>query len=143
MVQLEREPENAYDKNAIRVVNMAGSKVGHVKAAEAAALAPLMDEACAERAVSVEATVPREPQNKYELGAVVVLFGRWRAAPRVAALLLRKHKLALRNGVCALPPGSVFKRAEEVAMLISVLTSSIEKGCSDRGWSPAEARRRA
>ena len=42
MVQLEREPENAYDKNAIRVVNMAGSKVGHVKAAEAAALAPLL-----------------------------------------------------------------------------------------------------
>jgi len=42
-VKLAREPENPYDRNAIRVENMLGEKVGHIRAGQAAALAPVMD----------------------------------------------------------------------------------------------------
>ncbi|CAI5971373.1 unnamed protein product [Closterium sp. NIES-65] len=43
MVRLIREPNNAYDRNAIRVDNIRGQKVGHVEAKMACHLAPLVD----------------------------------------------------------------------------------------------------
>ena len=43
MVILEREPHNPYDRNAIRVDNVAGEKVGHIARGVAAVLAPLID----------------------------------------------------------------------------------------------------
>ncbi|KAI0779816.1 SNF2 family N-terminal domain-containing protein [Fomes fomentarius] len=42
-VMLEREPQNQYDRNAIRVKNISGSQVGHVPRNAAAKLAPLID----------------------------------------------------------------------------------------------------
>jgi SWI/SNF-related matrix-associated actin-dependent regulator of chromatin subfamily A3 len=42
-VQLVREPHNPYDRNAVRVDNMHGQKVGHIKKEQAAMLAPVMD----------------------------------------------------------------------------------------------------
>ena len=42
-VQLIREPNNRYDRNAIRVSNIAGSQVGHIPKNVAARLAPLLD----------------------------------------------------------------------------------------------------
>lgn len=43
MVSLQREPNNPYDKNAIKVNNVNGNQVGHLKRNLAAALAFLMD----------------------------------------------------------------------------------------------------
>lgn len=43
MVSLQREPNNPYDKNAIKVNNVNGNQVGHLKRNLAAALASLMD----------------------------------------------------------------------------------------------------
>lgn len=43
MVSLQREPNNPYDKNAIKVNNVNGDQVGHLKRNLAAALAFLMD----------------------------------------------------------------------------------------------------
>ncbi len=43
MVKLVREPENMYDRNAIRVENIHGQKVGHLKREVAAQLAQLLD----------------------------------------------------------------------------------------------------
>lgn len=43
MVSLRREPTNRYDRNAIRVDNVFGQQVGHIKREQAAALAPLVD----------------------------------------------------------------------------------------------------
>ncbi|KAG2362277.1 SNF2 family N-terminal domain-containing protein [Suillus spraguei] len=42
-VRLVREPQNKYDRNAIEVKNIGGTKVGHVPKQTAAKLAPLMD----------------------------------------------------------------------------------------------------
>ncbi|CAI5494924.1 unnamed protein product [Closterium sp. Naga37s-1] len=43
MVRLIREPNNAHDRNAIRVDNIRGQEVGHVEAKMACHLAPLVD----------------------------------------------------------------------------------------------------
>ncbi|ORY75046.1 SNF2 family N-terminal domain-domain-containing protein [Leucosporidium creatinivorum] len=42
-VTLQREPQNPYDPNAIRAMNMSGVQVGHIPKTVAARLAPLMD----------------------------------------------------------------------------------------------------
>ncbi|KAG2342905.1 hypothetical protein BDR05DRAFT_963717 [Suillus weaverae] len=42
-VRLVREPQNQYDRNAIEVKNIGGSKVGHVPKQTAAKLSPLLD----------------------------------------------------------------------------------------------------
>jgi SWI/SNF-related matrix-associated actin-dependent regulator of chromatin subfamily A3 len=42
-VHLVREPDNPFDRNAIRVDNMRLEKVGHIKATFAKTLAPMMD----------------------------------------------------------------------------------------------------
>lgn len=54
-VQLLREPNNPYDKNAIRVDNNRGIKVGHIKATAAVALAPIMDTL---EKVKMDGTIP-------------------------------------------------------------------------------------
>ena len=43
MVSLHREPKNKYDKNALRVDNVFGQQVGHIKREQAAVLASLID----------------------------------------------------------------------------------------------------
>jgi SWI/SNF-related matrix-associated actin-dependent regulator of chromatin subfamily A3 len=57
-VTLVREPHNPYDRNAIRVDNLTGQKVGHIKATTAKLLAPLMD-GSDRLGVRVEGTIPR------------------------------------------------------------------------------------
>lgn len=43
MVSLTREPHNPYDRNAVRVDNVYGIQVGHIKRELARALADVMD----------------------------------------------------------------------------------------------------
>ena len=43
MVSLRREPHNRYDFNAIRVDNVLGQQVGHIKKEQAAVLASIVD----------------------------------------------------------------------------------------------------
>eukprot|EP00536_Pseudo-nitzschia_multiseries_P013974 jgi/Psemu1/327386/estExt_fgenesh1_pg.C_6390001 len=68
-VNIVREPHNPYDGNAIRVDNMQGEKVGHIKRQLAAILAPLMDRYCCNSnnarnesspTLSIVGTIPRE-----------------------------------------------------------------------------------
>ncbi|KAL7426073.1 hypothetical protein ACHAXH_000525, partial [Discostella pseudostelligera] len=62
-VNLIREPNNPYDKNAIRVENLHGEKVGHIKATMAKHLATVMDR---QRVIRIQGTIPREG-NEYTL----------------------------------------------------------------------------
>jgi len=93
MAGLVREPSNPYDKNAIRVENLGGTKVGHIKRAQAAALAPLLDERSA-AAPRAEISIPREPTNMYEVLAVLKVVGLPAHAPAIEAHL-RTHNLQL------------------------------------------------
>jgi len=43
MVNLVREPMNRYDPNAVKVTNVAGQQVGHIKRNLAKALAFILD----------------------------------------------------------------------------------------------------
>lgn len=43
MVGLVREPQNQYDRNAVKVTNVFGNQVGHIKKELAAAMAHVMD----------------------------------------------------------------------------------------------------
>lgn len=68
-VSLVREPRNPYDINAIRVDNLRGEKVGHIKATMAKSLAPIMDNGN----VHLEGTIPRAG-NEYTLPLVLDFF---------------------------------------------------------------------
>jgi SWI/SNF-related matrix-associated actin-dependent regulator of chromatin subfamily A3 len=87
-VQLIREPSNVYDKNAIRVDNMAGIKVGHIKATVAVALAPVMDTL---KQVKVDGTIPKTG-NAYVLPIKIEMFGESADdQARIAAIFRRYH----------------------------------------------------
>ncbi|KAL7547677.1 hypothetical protein ACHAWF_010962 [Thalassiosira exigua] len=68
-VALVREPRNPYDRNAIRVDNLRGEKVGHIKGTSARHLAPVMD-GRARLGVRLEGTIPRRG-NAYTLPVVL------------------------------------------------------------------------
>jgi len=69
---LHREPNNPYDRNAIRVDNIAGIKVGHIKKTVAKALAPVMDRLMP--GIQVDATIPRHGTH-WELPITLEFFG--------------------------------------------------------------------
>lgn len=87
-VQLTREPTNPYDKNAIRVDNMAGAKVGHIKATVAVALAQVMD---ALPRVKIDGTIPSRG-NEYTLPLMIELFGESAADQASVDTIFRRHR---------------------------------------------------
>nr|ATG70975.1 DNA/RNA helicase protein [Cupressus duclouxiana] len=72
MVGLIREPENPYDPNAIKVLNMRGLQVGHIERSVAAALVPLVDQGL----ILIEAIVPngRGLNNAYKMPCQIYVF---------------------------------------------------------------------
>nr|XP_022335215.1 helicase-like transcription factor [Crassostrea virginica] len=72
MVALEREPQNKYDRNAIKVVNVVRQQVGHIKREMAAALAPVMDRGWAR----LEGVVPFGSQNQFSMPVDISLWGK-------------------------------------------------------------------
>ena len=67
-IELVREPNNPYDRNAIRVDNIHGEKVGHIKATSARTLATIMDRYASphNRKLRLEGIIPRKG-NAYNL----------------------------------------------------------------------------
>ena len=80
-VTLVREPRNAYDRNAVRCDNLAGTQVGHVSRGLAAALAPLLDDS-SHLAPRVEACIPRDATNQFQMPLTLVRFSLARARAR-------------------------------------------------------------
>ncbi|XP_071609062.1 helicase-like transcription factor isoform X3 [Heliangelus exortis] len=72
MVALQREPSNPYDKNAVKVNNVNGDQVGHIKKELAAALAGIMDNNLA----SVEGVVPHGAKNAFTMPVEMSFWGR-------------------------------------------------------------------
>lgn len=74
-VDLVREPRNPYDCNAIRVDNMAGVKVGHIRKGLAQILAPVLDNGEYHN-VTVDATIPTKGRiSSYSLPLRLDFFG--------------------------------------------------------------------
>jgi SWI/SNF-related matrix-associated actin-dependent regulator of chromatin subfamily A3 len=72
-VNLIREPRNPYDRNAIRVDNLAGVQVGHVPRDFAVGLAPIFDGA-EQKGLSVEAAITNKG-NKWNLPMQLTIYG--------------------------------------------------------------------
>ncbi|NXW87489.1 HLTF factor, partial [Alopecoenas beccarii] len=72
MVALQREPNNPYDKNAVKVNNVNGEQVGHIKKELAAALAGIMDNKLA----LVEGVVPYGAKNVFTMPVQMSFWGR-------------------------------------------------------------------
>jgi SWI/SNF-related matrix-associated actin-dependent regulator of chromatin subfamily A3 len=64
-VSLVREPQNPYDRNAVRIENMHGVKVGHVKKQQAAVIAPIIDSPLF-KDLKLEGTIPGQG-NQWEI----------------------------------------------------------------------------
>ncbi|KFV39960.1 Helicase-like transcription factor, partial [Gavia stellata] len=72
MVALQREPNNPYDKNAVKVNNVNGDQVGHIKKELAAALAGIMDNKLA----LVEGVVPYGAKNVFTMPIQMSFWGK-------------------------------------------------------------------
>lgn len=72
MVGLVREPQNAYDRNAVMVANIYGSQVGHIKKELAAAMAYVMDNNLAK----VEGVVHSGTKNMYTMPVMLSFWGK-------------------------------------------------------------------
>ncbi|XP_008071164.1 helicase-like transcription factor isoform X6 [Carlito syrichta] len=90
MVALQREPNNPYDKNAIKVNNVNGNQVGHLKKDLAAALAYIMDNKLAQ----IEGVVPFGANNAFTMPLHMSFWGK--EENRKAVLdQLKKHGFKL------------------------------------------------
>ncbi|XP_051012917.1 helicase-like transcription factor [Acomys russatus] len=90
MVALQREPNNPYDKNAIKVNNVNGTQVGHLKRDLAAALAYIMDNKLAQ----VEGVVPFGASNTFTMPLHMTFWGK-EENRKVVLDQLKKHGLKL------------------------------------------------
>ncbi|GAB5576762.1 helicase-like transcription factor isoform X1 [Prionailurus iriomotensis] len=90
MVALQREPNNPYDKNAVKVNNVNGNQVGHLKKDLAAALAYIMDNKLAQ----IEGVVPFGANNAFTMPLHMTFWGK--EENRKAVLdQLKKHGFKL------------------------------------------------
>uniref|UniRef100_H3AGZ3 Helicase like transcription factor n=1 Tax=Latimeria chalumnae TaxID=7897 RepID=H3AGZ3_LATCH len=72
MVALQREPNNPYDRNAVKVNNVNGNQVGHIKKELAAALSYVMDNKLAK----VEGVVPYGANNVFTMPVQLSFWGK-------------------------------------------------------------------
>ncbi|XP_010163121.2 helicase-like transcription factor, partial [Antrostomus carolinensis] len=110
MVALQREPNNPYDKNAVKVNNVNGDQVGHIKKELAAALAGIMDN----RLALVEGVVPYGAKNAFTMPVQMSFWGREENKEAVLDQLKRHgFKLAppLKGSECGFGPKWISERA--------------------------------
>ncbi|KZT67187.1 hypothetical protein DAEQUDRAFT_407067 [Daedalea quercina L-15889] len=107
-VRLLREPQNKFDRNAIQVMNIGGTQVGHVKREFAARLAPLLDQGL----ITVEGVMQEGNLRgkHYQLDMTVKIYGsgsqRSTLEPKLIWATPRQRGFPPRNGATAQVPGS-------------------------------------
>ncbi|CAN0248801.1 unnamed protein product, partial [Ectocarpus sp. 12 AP-2014] len=94
-VDLVREPNNPYDRNAIRVDNLTRQQVGHIKATQACILSPILDDRT-HGAPRVEASVSVGGTRVYDLPIRANVFG---PPERASATITALGRLYLKGGM--------------------------------------------
>ncbi|CAH3028213.1 unnamed protein product, partial [Porites evermanni] len=112
MVSLTREPHNPYDRNAVRVDNVYGIQVGHIKRELARALADVMDN----RLVRLEGVVPFGKNNIYTMPCDITFWGRPENEQEVLQRM-RRHGYMLRTFREPIPPKNGMSSATSAAMM--------------------------
>ena len=101
-VELVREPRNPYDRNAIRLDNLRGEKIGHVKGTTARCLAPLMDASESLGGLEFYGSIPRGG-NGFTLPLTLEVYLRGESRDR-APSVARTVAKALRNAPHSVRP---------------------------------------
>uniref|UniRef100_A0AAV2JHR4 Helicase-like transcription factor n=1 Tax=Knipowitschia caucasica TaxID=637954 RepID=A0AAV2JHR4_KNICA len=94
MVGLVREPQNPYDRNAVKVVNVFGQQVGHIKKELAAAMARIMDN----NQAKVEGVVFSGTNNSFSMPVALSFWGQEEVKENVTKTLAQ-HGFKLETGV--------------------------------------------
>ncbi|XP_062324767.1 helicase-like transcription factor [Osmerus eperlanus] len=103
MVSLVRQPQNQYDRNAVMVVNVYGSQVGHIKRELAAAMATIMDNNLAK----VEGMVPSGMNNAFTMPVLLSFWGKEESKDQVVGQLGRhRYKLGPPDSKRIMVPGN-------------------------------------
>ena len=102
MVICRREPNNPYDRNAIRVLNVQGDQIGHIPKTWAAKIAKYMDN----RSLLVEATITG-PKGEFECPLELKFYGTNEP--------LEREKLLSQMRADKLPVGPAAERKREEA----------------------------
>ncbi|XP_038203324.1 helicase-like transcription factor isoform X2 [Arvicola amphibius] len=154
MVSLQREPNNPYDKNAIKVNNVNGNQVGHLKRNLAAALAFLMDN----KLVQVEGVVPFGANNAFTMPLHMTFWGK-EENRKVVLDQLKKHGfklgstlkdlgLSLENSLVSGRAGPRYNRPAHVAVQMTAeqlktefdkLFEDLKEDAKTNEMEPAEA----
>lgn len=154
MVSLQREPNNPYDKNAIKVNNVNGNQVGHLKRNLAAALAFLMDNKLAQ----VEGVVPYGANNAFTMPLHMTFWGK-EENRKVVLDQLKKHgfklgstlkdlRLSLENSLVSGRAGprynmpahvAVQMTTEQLKMEFDKLFEDLKEDAKTNEMEPAEA----
>ncbi|GFR86838.1 helicase-like transcription factor [Elysia marginata] len=104
MVNLVREPNNKYDKFAVRVDNVTNEQVGHIKREHAKPLSFVVDGNLAK----VEGLIPFGANNKFRIPVVISLWGAPDKKAGVVALLKSHNIVVDSNPVKRASSGSAF-----------------------------------
>ncbi len=89
-VDLVREPNNPYDRNAIRVDNQSGIQVGHIGRDFAYNLRPIMDGVGEYESVRIECIIPNAPNGVYRIGALITMYGPENLKERLSSQIRRQ-----------------------------------------------------
>ncbi|KAJ7446182.1 SNF2 family N-terminal domain-containing protein [Mycena galericulata] len=88
-VRLNREPTNAYDRNAIQVKNIASAQVGHLPKAVAAKLAPLLDQGLITvEGVMIQGNLAASATKVYTLDITLKMYGPSNKRPELEPKLI-------------------------------------------------------
>ncbi|PVH97783.1 hypothetical protein DM02DRAFT_657940 [Periconia macrospinosa] len=111
MAFVRREPSNPYDKNAIRVLNVEGTQIGHIPKWAAARLAPYMDR----RDLFVEAQISGE-KGQYDCPVSLILFGTNEPIARASLVnRMRADKIPVNEATALLREEERRRKSEEQA----------------------------
>ncbi|KAL3533507.1 hypothetical protein ACH5RR_007028 [Cinchona calisaya] len=113
MVGLVRDPLNAYDENAIKVLNTRSVQVGHIESTAAQVLSPMIDS----RLITAEGIVPKALArvNRYKIPCQVHIFARIEAFDVVKSTIgdAGLHLISESNVSFALSEAAVLKQRRD------------------------------
>ena len=123
-VLLVREPQNKYDTNAVQVLNMGRTQVGHINRQDATQLARLMDEL--KDLLRIEGTIPTGSGNTYKIPVDISFFGRPQDMQRVHATISKMEK-AVRNAQLNTPPPSKGRKKLNGSNASTIIERELDK----------------
>uniref|UniRef100_A0AAR2L862 Helicase-like transcription factor n=1 Tax=Pygocentrus nattereri TaxID=42514 RepID=A0AAR2L862_PYGNA len=118
MVSLVREPQNPYDRNAVKVTNVYGVQVGHIKKELAAAMAHIMDRKLAK----VEGVVPFGQNYKFSMPVELTFWGKEENREAVHSQM-KRHGYKLGSSA----KGELILSAQTLTIRILMLKNAFDK----------------